>query len=458
MHRLVLPTLARRDFVTQLNSIRTALLGTSASSLLAASFTFFSGVLIARMLGPEARGDYGAALMMAQLVAAIGILSFYDGAIVVLRRDNKNPAQMLPTLTACGIPVTLLTIAGGYLGYLFFQPDFSSLSGHAFLWFSMGVIAQNTIATLLAAVERSRMSFALVNYIRFIGPALFALFAGAMWLLTGGAFQTLTVLLLFLASRVPFLMVWAWKYGRNYFGKISFGFARDAFTTGIRLHGAVVLIVLANQMDRILAFTSWDKAQLGYYFVAVSAVGAGYSVVTTAVRTVLFPYLAGKRSEQRTAEIERLFRLATLLSIFFVLIGLFILPFAVPLLYGQAYTTATQYAVALLLASAVVPVNALALEVGRASGIGRSSIQMAVVSLVTFFAGFWLTGYESPLTLILFVGISRILSTVVGIWTVRRLENFRVWHGLLPRTDDLRTLARLITRRTGTGKSGASDV
>jgi O-antigen/teichoic acid export membrane protein len=450
-------SLARIERVTQLNSIKKALLGTSASSLATAFFTFFSGVLVARVLGPEARGDYGAALMLAQLAAAIGILSFYDGAIVILRRDNENALQMLPTLFATGIAITLFSIVGGLVVYRIFCPTFSNLSSKAFLWFSMGIIVQNTIVTLLSAVEQSQMSFTLVNFARFVGPALFALSTGTLWLLTSGTFQTLTVLLLFLVSRVPFFLAWAWKYGREYFGKISYSFARDAFATGIRLHGAVVLTLLANQMDRILGFTSWDKAQLGYYFVAFSAVGAGYSIITTAIQTVLFPYLAEKRSDGRTAEIARLFRLTGLLSIAFMLIGLVTLPFAVPLLYGQDYAAATHYAVALLLASAVLPVNALALQVGRASGSGLPSIQMAIVNLSIIFVGFWLTGYSSPMTLIFFVGISRILSTAVGIRNVLRLEGFQVWYNLLPRIDDIRTLSQLAKHRAGARKSGVSD-
>lgn len=438
-------------------SIKVALLGTSASSLATAVFTFVSGVLVTRVLGPEARGDYGAAVMLAQLAAGIGLLSFFDGAIVLLRKTEENAEKMLPTLVTGSVAIITLSVAGGYLAFRIFDPSFSSVSSQNFLWFSVGIILMNAFSTMFAAVERSRMSFSLVNYSRVTGPALFAAFVGALWLFSGGEFQTLSVLLLFLASKVPFLVMWAWKYRKAYFGRVSLGFARDAFTTGIRLHGAFVLTVLANQMDRILAFNVWDKAQLGYYFVAFSAVGAGYAIITTAIQTVLFPYLADQRSERRTAEIARLFRLATLLSIAFLLVGLVILPFAIPLLYGQDYAAATQYAVALLLASAILPVNALALQVGRASGFGRPSIQMALVSLAVIFAGYGLTGYSSPMILILFVGLSRLLATAVGIWNVLRLEDVRIWRSLLPRMDDVRTLARLVAQRFGARKSGSAD-
>lgn len=443
--------------MTNRSSIKLAILGTSGSSMATAIFTFFAGVLVARALGPEARGDYGAAVMLAQLATAIGTLSFFDGAIVISRRNEENAVEMLPTLVVGGAAITALSVAAGYLAFQIFDPSFSSVSSQEFLGFAMGLVFLNAFSTMFASVERSRMSFSLVNYSRIAGPALFAIFVGVLWVLTGGEFQALSVLLLFLASKVPFLGVWALKYRHAYLGRVSRSFFQDTFMTGIRLHGAVVLTVLANQMDRILAFSSWEKDQLGMYFVALSAVGAGYSIVTTATRTVLFPYLAEKRSARRTAEIARMFRLATILSTAFVLIGLVVLPFAVPMLYGQDYAAATRYAVALLLASAVLPINALALEVGRASGVGRPSIQMAVVSLAIILAGYWLTGYKEPMILILFVGVARVFSTAVGIWNVLQLEGFQIWRSLLPQMDDVWSFARIVAHRGSAGRSRTSD-
>ena len=70
-----------------------AILGTSATSFALGLATFISGVVVARALGVEARGEYGALLLVGQVGSILGLLSFFDAAVVRIasRNDISGP-------------------------------------------------------------------------------------------------------------------------------------------------------------------------------------------------------------------------------------------------------------------------------------------------------------------------------------------------------------------------------
>jgi len=211
-----------------------AFLGTSLSSVAVALLTFVSGALIARALGPEARADYGTVLLIGQTVATLGCLSFFDGAIVRLRAEPGLLGSALPSMLFAGLAISGLS------------------AGAAFVVLSLGGIGPEgmtpargqTIAALIildtmlwqcfSAAERSRMDFFLVNLSRALSPAAFSLLVAVAWIVQGGDLSAWLVLLLFLLSRLPVLVVWSLRYARQIVGPLSWSFLRDTGRIGFR--------------------------------------------------------------------------------------------------------------------------------------------------------------------------------------------------------------------------------
>lgn len=432
-------------------AVFSAFLGTSVSSALVTALTFLSGVLIARTLGPEGRADYGMLLLVAQTAASIGCLSFFDAAVVHIQRRVGNAIDVLPTMVASALIITVFATGVTVLAVYVFQIRLPGVSHGFLLAICFLIIATLLLIQCFSAVERSGLNFHMINVERVGSPAVFSLLIASTWQYFGTSLTAAFAVCLFVSSKFPAIFAWLYRYRMNIVGPLVKDFAKKTLRTGLNLHVAVALGAIASQLDRFFAAASWPKDLLGYYFVAFSAIGAGYSVVTTALNTVLLPYLAGLEAVNRSNKISQIIRLTFILTSVTILFGWLIIPYALPLLYGIAYVQAVDMALWLLLALAVLPLKAIVLETGRSLGKGRPSVEMALVSFGTMLLGYYLTGFSTPIMLILFFGLSNILSTISGMRHMLTDGDIRLSLALLPGVDDLRFLMRILIKMTKGG-------
>lgn len=424
-----------------------AFIGTSFSSVLVAILTFVSGVLIARALGPEARAEYGTVLLIGQLLATLSSLSFFDAAIVRIRENPEFLEKAQPTMLAMALLLGVLATAIAAAVFPFIDLGLQEITQSENLLIVALLIFSGLVTQSYSAADRSQMKFTMVNTARVASPAVFSLLIVLAWLWQGGQLSALLVLSLFLASKVPVLTVWIWRGRKRSFGPILLPFMRKAGDTGLRLHLAVVVGTIAGQVDRLIAVGAWPKDLLGQYFVAFSAVGAGYAVVTTAITTVLLPYLAGMEPKEREMRVALIIRLTIVISLVTVLAGLCILPYVIPFLYGQEYLPATPLAIGLLLVLSILPVRAIILEASRSLGKGRPSLEMGVTSIAVMVVGYFVTGYARPVELIVTLGLANLVSMFVGARHLVAEGVIRPGTHLLPGTADVLRLWRVVQKR-----------
>jgi len=430
----------------QRSLIRSSFLTTSLSSAAALVVTSVSGILLARILGPEARGEYGMILMIGQTVAAIGTFSFFEGAIVVIRQKDHEARDLLPTIALGALLLTFATAATMLLFFLV-NPGLQTVGLTEFYLLAVLIVIANSISNTFSTVERAQMAFNLVNLSRLLAPTIFSALLLCLWLFGYDRSSTLLVLILFLLAKLPFLIFWITKYIRSLIGPVNYLTARDVWTTGMRLHFAAVLALLSGQIDRLFGIGIWPSDVLGQYFVAFSVVGAGYSVVTTAIRTVIFPYFSGLSGTDRVTKLARLLRLTVLSSLAIFLLGAIIVPVAVPLVYGQAFAPASDYAFMLLFSMAVVPLQVSVLETHRSRGRGMATTIMSLAPIAAMLTGFWITGYGEPEELIIAFGAANGLSAFVGILLLVRAGELHSLRALVPGMEDLELAIDLLLRR-----------
>lgn len=427
-------------------SVFSAFLGTSFSSALVTALTFLSGVLIARTLGPEGRADYGMLLLIAQTAASIGCLSFFDAAVVHIQRQIGSAIDVLPTMVASALIITVFATGVTVLAVNILQISLPGVSHEFLLAICFLIIATLLLIQCFSALERSDLNFYMINVERVGSPAVFSLSIASTWQYFGTSLTAAVAVCLFVFSKFPAIFAWLYRYRMYLVGPVAKDFANKTLRTGLNLHVAVALGAVASQLDRFFAAASWPKDLLGLYFVAFSAIGAGYSVVTTALNTVLLPYLAGLEAANRSNKISQIIRLTFILTSVTVLIGWLIIPYALPLLYGVAYVQAVDMALWLLLALAVLPLKAIVLETGRSLGKGRPSVEMTIVLIGTMILGYLLTGFTTPEMLILFFGLSNIFSTISGMRHMLADGDIRLNLTLLPGINDLRFLMQIVLK------------
>tara|TARA_R110002126_G_scaffold155833_1_gene302909 strand:- start:12137 stop:13510 length:1374 start_codon:yes stop_codon:yes gene_type:complete len=434
---------APADYATRVAS---AFFGTSISSVAVLVFTFISGVLVARVLGPDARGEYGTILLVAQTAAGIGALSFFDAAILIGRRDQKGLSDRLSTLALVAFAITVFSSLAWSATLRWIKLDFEYISPNFAICFAALIIGANATTQLFSAADRSNMRFSGLNFARVSAPATFSFAIILAWLVLDQDLNLNLVLGLFILSKLPSMALWLFRYRNNFRDRVSWSFIQESLMIGLRLHLAFVLTMLAAQLDRMFAVGVWPLDLLGYYFVAFSAVGAGYGVLTASLTTVLFPYLVGIRSEERSDRISQALRLSFFLVILTVLSGALLLPHLVPLLYGAEFSQAVELSIGLLFALAPSPIRIIVLEAGRSLGVGRPSADMALASFAVMLAGFMATGYTTPTALILFFGLSNVASTLAGARHLLINGDIRLDRSLLPGRGDLELVRSMLNR------------
>lgn len=428
------------------NSVAKAFLGTSASSVFVVLATLVSGVVVARALGPEGRGEYGAILLVAQTCATLCCLSFFDGAVVTLRKGDFAWKEALPTMLMAGISITLLSGLALSVYITAFDQHIIDIQSYHFALFIFLIILDILICQCFSSIERSQMSFLIINIGRIASPILFSLSVLLFYNLYGSEVSVGLILILFLLTKLPLVAAWLWRYGRHSFGPLSLSFFLVAGRTGLRLHVAIAITAIASSLDRLFAIAAWSKETLGLYFVAFSAVGAGYGVITSAINIVLLPYMSGLEGQERQAKLSQIIRLTLLISSFAVMAGWILIPPMLPLLYGAEFGAAKAMALALLLSSSVLPLRAVILEANRSTGRGRSSVEMAVVSIAVMGFMYLLTRFEDPHELILAYGLANVISTLSGARYLLADGSLRFDGTIVPSLSDVRYLLRTFVR------------
>ena len=390
--------------------------------------TLLTGVVVARMLGPEERGAYGALLLWVQVAAAFGSLSVYDAALVRMRERGRT-AGALPSLMRVGLVMAALTVAA--------CAATGALETGDLLFVGAGVTLAFALRAL-TALDLAGLSFGFLNAERLASPGLFLLAALAVWAAGGGLGWLLAA---FLIAKLPALGAKLMR-ARPHTGGSDPALMREALALAPRLLLSSGAVMLAGQMPLIAASLAWEGAALGHLFVAYGACGAGLAFAMQALRLTLLPSLAGRPLPERRRVTSGLFRIALICGPLGVLPVALLAPWLIPLVYGAPFAEAAPLVRLLAPALAVSPALTVLHEASRAAGRGRAGVEMGAAALAVWALGWLYTGLGSPLAL----GLSALLASIAAIAVgLRRLwREGAVGTDLMPGRADLRRLLSLI--------------
>lgn len=424
--------------------LTTSMLDAATSSIGFTLMTFGSGVLVARLLGAEGRGVYGAAQVIVQMTVVLACFSMFDSAVIRLREGAKVARSALPSLLLVAMGVSALAILGLMVfqgSDLFHEPG---IARGTYLWLIVGTVLIGIFSNAFIAVETADLNFAALNLERLIAPLSFTILVGVLFIF-GWASLPL-VLGAFLLGKMPVFIMRLWRFRHTLFGQPDFDLIARISRLGMKLHLATVFRAVTEQIDRLVLIAAWPIDRLGYYFVAVSAAGAGFSMLSMALGLTVLPSLSGLSGEVRRDMFEKLFRLTLLSSVGFGLVVALLVPPLIPLVFGTAFSEAKAYTRGLALVMILLPVRQLLTHTTQSAGLSRPSIEMSGAALALFLGGFLLTRFETPTEFFLTLAASYIVSIVIGLWHVVRIGAARPGLELVPGWSDMALLSREIFR------------
>jgi O-antigen/teichoic acid export membrane protein len=414
-----------------------AALGNIASSLLGSVLALFTGVLTARVLGPEGRGIYVLALLVPHFAVNILPLGIGSANAYFVAKRERDARTALATSLSILVPVGLVCAIGmdrviAWGGSWTVQGmDYVRLT----VWSIPFTLAFNVAGHTLLGLQR----YAAFNVLNVIDKAILLVLSAAGILAGEGTLGTLcTLFVLASAANCILGMGWVLQASRGAL-RWDGDYARAALHYGMRGHVGWIAELLTARLDMVVVNALAGAGPLGFYSVAVSLAETIW-ILPGGVWAVMMPKLAHARSDfsATTALVCRLVFPVTVATA--VVLAVASEP-VLTLLYGSAFRPALAPLLVLLPGVAVQSLARLLGSDFAARGRPGLNSMIATVALVTtvgfdllLIPGHGVVGAALARTL------TCAIMVVIAVTLYCRTTRIAVGGILLPRAADLRAV------------------
>ena len=343
--------------------------------------TMFGGILSARLLLPQGKGELTAIMLWPSLLAALGSLGIVD-AMTYFSANNTND---LPKTLTSGMVLTL-TLSAGLVGtgYLILPIVLSGNSATVVNTARMylAYIPINLVALSLIALILGRMKLLEYNVMRVLVHVCFVagmlvLYAFDQVSVRGFAGASLVANLSALIIAIGLVLSHGWLKWQP-----DIRTMKKLLGYGLKVHLGSVASFLNLRLDQMVMSIFLQPITLGLYVVAVT-VSAAAMLGANTIAIVAFPHVASLCSLQdKWQAIGRFMRLGLLLSLVTAMALLWLTPWILRFFFGVAYLPATWPARILLLASIPLTCNVLFAAGFKALGYPLVASKAELISLV----------------------------------------------------------------------------
>lgn len=315
--------------------VKSQLVSTGATDVAILALTTVSGILVARLLGPEGRGEYAIALLWPSIIAAVGNLGLREAFTYEQARMPELHSVLTGHALILGVAQSVLLLAlGAVLVPLLTRSQASEVTAACmmFLW----VIPANLLAQYALGLLHGNLDIALFNAIRLSVNLVYLAAILLLWALASVTVWNVTLALLFANFVTALLAVVAIlaKFGVRW--RIDPDLTRSLFSYGIRNHAGSLTFLLNQRADQMLMAVLITPVQLGWYTAAAN-LSSMARLASGAFSTMAFPKVTNKPLEVQRQVTIRYSRLNVTVTLILG-IGLMIsIPILVPLLYGREY-------------------------------------------------------------------------------------------------------------------------
>lgn len=298
-----------------------------------------TGILAARLLLPEGRGELAILLLWPVLIAELGSFSLSASSGFHMARKEATPQEIwsntvliVTVLVPVLIGVFLLLAPIIYDGQ---RPEVLQLA-----YLCTALIPAYLYALSLMTIFQGEQKFGAYNLLRtlvhvsYLGIVLlFLAFEPPSVANFTTAFVTAHLLLLAVT------LWFSWKRGWVSL-KPNPEVIRSLFLYGLRTHAGVVLAVANRRLDQLIVSIALAATDFGFYVVAMTIEVPIFFVAVT-IEILLFPKIAEQESEAgRQQVLGRYFRAALILVVPATIVFLFLAPWLIEIVFGAAYLPA----------------------------------------------------------------------------------------------------------------------
>ncbi len=422
--------------------MRTSLAGSFGASAAIQLLNVATGVVLARQLGPSARGELAGVLLWPALLAAVGSLGLVEATTYHAARGTEPVGKIVGTSLAIAAAQSLILVGIGLGLVPAVLSHYGPSAVHA-AWLFLGFIPLNLVTLYLMATLNGLHRFGSFNVLRLqviVGSA-----AGLLLLAVAHRLSPRTAVFAYLGSNLVTAATAAALVGRVSLSPIGFdsSLARKLLVFGLKSHSANLSSLVNERLDQLVISAFLAPARLGLYVIAITLTSLT-GLIGGSVAMVAMPTLAGLPSARERSQAARRFVALTIAISALVTVPLILLtPTLIGLFFGSAFSGAADVARVLLVAAVILSTNRVLTAI--LTGIGRP-LDAGIGETIALAAT--LGGLAALLPVLGLVGAalaSLLAYAVSGAWMVRRvLGPLEVGPAglLLPERGDIERLAR----------------
>jgi len=319
-------------------------------SVLVILFGLIGSVIISRVLGPEQRGEVAAILIWPSLLLYLGSFGTYQSIIYYFSKDNRETKNIWGT---CLYLTTFNSIVSIIVGTLLIFITLNTLNIHL-KWYSFILLLTLPLSILnqfISSLLQAKSKFKVFNFTRLFFPI--AYFIGIVLLFFFNYLSVENVIIVQVTITIIqfalFLKIYDYYFQSNFKIHIHKKTIKIIYNYGFKVWIGDLSQGLNVKMDQILISSLLISSDLGIYVVA-NSLASFTTIIPTAYKTIFLPKIAALKhlldKKILASKILLQFFILNLLVTVFVLI---ILPFALPLLYGNEFLSAVTIASILLI-------------------------------------------------------------------------------------------------------------
>lgn len=406
-----------------------ATLSTTAVNLLVLCLNLSTGLLTARLLGPEGRGELAAMVLWPQFLASLLTLGLPQATTFNLVRHPSDQGGIVAMALLLSMVLGAVTIVLGVLVI----PVWTTTYDAQVISFAQATMFFAPIILLMWLVNACLQAhglFAQLNRNLCLQPAL--TLAGLAALAMADRVTPLTAAMATVLAPLPVFaanIAWVWRHQRPTVVEPGQNAAR-LLRYGLRSAGIQLLGALSQQFDRIFVLGALSPAAMGLYMVARNA-AQPTRVFSSALNTVLFPK-ASALSTSQALELTALSARVGVAAAVIIALPLCLLgPLLIGLLYGREFADSVLPFQLLVIEGALTAITSTLAQsfmtVGRPGMVTLFQLTSFIVGVVLLLLLVPAHGILGAATALLIGAITRLVVTSISFPIILRVAAPRLW-------------------------------
>jgi O-antigen/teichoic acid export membrane protein len=350
------------------------------ANLTLAGIGMLTGIIAARLLGPDGRGELTAIQTWPTFIASLAMLGFPEAITYYSAKRPENAARYLTTAVFSTLAVSGFFILIGYI-FLPYLLDAQSLEIVRASQLYLLLIPIFSIVGMLYHPLRGRNDLIVWNILR-LSPSigwLFVLILAVVLDIYSAIWLAKAYLIVLTLSFFPIFTVVRWRIPGPY--KPDTKVIKPLMMYGLPSVASTLPSYLNLRLDQMIMVAFINPTLLGIYAASV-AWGSAIVPVISALGIVAFPKIASiSDNVEKINSLIQSIHQGLIIGSFLSFLLILLTPIFIPILFGQEFTPAIPSAILLVIAGFISSVNLILEEGTRGLGKPKSVLYAEVVGL-----------------------------------------------------------------------------